>query len=237
MSNTEANSRITASLITALAMIIVAIVGFFGIKVQTETPIFATLTAQPPIIAVTNVAITVDAPKFTVYNRLYLPISIYIDKKYIGEVTGQSSKIFILNSYPVKVDWSIVKVTLSNGAQLGNEMGESFENITNGSYIVVDNVVGNQLYFFPIISNNTQKNCFVTINESWEDSFVTNATVTAYASNVSIGYFRLYSNSNVFLNCDGQSYWWGLRSGINQGVSFSQNVEVETGVIRFTLNP
>jgi hypothetical protein len=76
MSNDESNSRIAASLITALAMVIVAIIGFYGIKIQTETPIYATLTAQPPKVVitqvivtkvvVTKVVVTMNSPRFTI---------------------------------------------------------------------------------------------------------------------------------------------------------------------------
>ncbi len=43
MPNHEASSRIAAALISAAAMLLVALIGYFGIKFQMELPLRATL--------------------------------------------------------------------------------------------------------------------------------------------------------------------------------------------------
>ena len=232
MSQDKSGSSITAALITAIAMIVVAIIGYLGTKLQVETPIRATQTAQPP-----TVVVTVNSPKFTVNNRLLLPISISIDEGYVGDVQEQSTKVFVLESYPVKVSWSIVKVSLSNGVVLSDDMGGHFNGVSDNEIISIDNIVGEQPYFYLIVSNKTDKNCSVIINYSWASEFVTHAQVAANKSNVGFGYYKLYSNSNVTLNCEGKVYWWGKRSGEEKGAPFYEKVENDTGRIYFTLNP
>jgi len=230
--NGESGSRILAALITSAAMVIVAIIGYSGIKLQTLTPIYATLTAQPP-----TVVVTMNSPKFKINNKLHLPIKISIDGKYAGEVEGKSSKVFLLKSYPAKVSWAIIKMSLPDGLTIGHDMGASFYNVTDNQEITIDNVVGDQQYFYPIITNNTDKNCLITINYSWGSSYTTHASLNAHKKNVAFGYYKLFSTSNVLLNCDGKISWWGLRSDNQGGESFYEKVEKETGSIYFTLNP
>lgn len=236
MSNDESNSRIVSALITALAMIVVSIIGFYGIKLQTETPIHATLTAQPQIVVTEVVAVTVSVPKFTMNNYLILPISVYIDGNYVGNIENSSSKVFVLDSYPVRISWKIVKKTTSTGQLLGDDMENSFI-VTNNQTINVTNIIGSQQYFYPIINNKTNKNCSVIINDTWINRYDTNSSALANTDNVGFGYYKFFINSNVSMNCEGILSWWGLRADYTNGTSFSTMVNKDTGITYLTINP
>jgi hypothetical protein len=174
---------------------------------------------------------------FLVKNKLILPIRIFINDRYSGEVEAQAEQVFHLDRDPVQVRWEIVKETTAEGKPLGHDMGATFSSIARGAVVTVNNIVGDQAYFYPFISNHTDKDCEVTINLGWQSENVTKAVVPAGKDDVGLGYFRLYTNSNVTLNCDGSIRWWGLRPGEQSDTSFFDKVDPETGTIYFTLEP
>lgn len=174
---------------------------------------------------------------FVVINKLVLPIRISINGAYRGEVGARSLVQFPLDSEPVHVTWEIIKETTAEGQPLGDDMGTTVSGIRRGAVLTVNNVVGGQAYFYPFISNRTDCDCAVTINRGWRDENVTHAIISAGQDNVGLGYFRLFENSNVTLDCGDERYWWGLASDESAGKSFYDDVEPDTGVIRFTLEP
>jgi hypothetical protein len=111
------------------------------------------------------------------------------------------------------------------------------KNVTSGDKLVIDNVINDQHYFYPIITNPGSFDCEVTINKGWENEVVTNATVPANTDKVGLGYYRLYTNSNVYLNCGGNEYWWGTLPNRGSPDSFYGVVDQQSGVIVWTLKP
>ena len=172
-----------------------------------------------------------------VKNQLVLPIRVYINGASRGEVAAQSEQSFPLDGEPARLVWEVVKETTVEGRPLGDEMGATIDGVGRGTVIAVSHVVGRQPYFYPIISNRTDHDCEVTINMGWQDENVTNAVVAAKQNDVGLGYFRLYGNSNVILNCGGDLHWWGVRPTEQSGTSFFNDVDPETGTISFTLEP
>lgn len=194
----------------------------------------ATLPAKTDLPAATQIPL---APSISISNKLYLSVKITIDGIDKGTVNADGAKTFLLDSYPVSVTWSVVKETTTEGAPLGHDMGRTINAVNPGDQIIIDNVVDNQPYFAPFITNPTDTGCEVTINKGWKSEYVTNAVVSAKTDNVSLGYYQLYPNSNVTLDCGGQIYWWGQQPNDTTGPSFFGDVEKETGIIDFTLKP
>jgi hypothetical protein len=85
------------------------------------------------------------------------------------------------------------------------------------------------------ISNTTNKDCDMTINKGWDSEFVTGAVVGANQDTVGFGYYKLFTNSNVTLDCKGKIYWWGTQPDEKNPTSFFDQVEKDTGIIYFTL--
>lgn len=192
-------------------------------EVKTQIPPPATSTAFNPTISITN--------------KLLLPVKIFIDDVYQSDLGNGDSSTFTLASYPVVVKWSVIKQTTSKGMPLGHDMSGSFDDIKVGDEITIDNVVENQPYFYPLISNTSGVDCTVTINKGWKSEYDTGAIASAFQNNVGFGYYELYNNSNVTLDCAGQIYWWGLLPDETKGTSFYDQVEKDTGAIYFTLQP
>ncbi len=192
-------------------------------EIKTQVPPPASSTAFHPTISITN--------------KLLLPVKIFIDDVYQSDLGNGDSSTFTLVSYPAVVKWSVVKQTTSKGMPLGHEMGGSFADVTVGDQITIDNMVEDQPYFYPLISNTTGRDCDVTINKGWKSEYITGAIAPANEDNVGFGYYELYTNSNVTLDCGGKVYWWGLLPDEKKGTSFYDEVEKDTGAIHFTLHP
>jgi hypothetical protein len=197
---------------------------------QSAPTALATKTPIPPVVATVPSSITVQ-------NELNLPVTISIDKVAKGEIEASSSKIYLLDSFPVTVQWTVVKETTSSGRPLGSDMGGKFSKVNLGDEIVIDHVVENQAYFYPYVTNPTSTDCDVVINKGWKSEVDPNAVVPANTDNVGLGYYELYDNSNVTLTCGTDVYWWGLQADQSGGTSFYNDVDQNSGVIDFTLNP
>jgi len=60
--------------------------------------------------------------------------------------------------------------------------------------------------------------------------------VKAHKEKVEIGYYKLFSISNLVLICNDEVYWLGIRAGESRGTLFFEKVKQPTGEIAFTLN-
>ena len=221
----EAGVKIWHILIPAATTVMVALIGLFTAVYQVEKPIQATalaaastltaaVTIQPtrdtrstPRPAAT-VQPTLPANSILIRNNLVLPVTISIDMVDKGELEDGGEKIYLLDHFPVKVQWNLVKQTTDNGAPLGHDMGGTFAGIAAGDDLTVEANVDGQPYFYPYITNHTQTDCEVTINKGWNSEFVTHAVSAAQSKNIGFGYYELFSNSNVVLDCAGDTYWW-----------------------------
>jgi hypothetical protein len=191
---------------------------------QTPTPI--------PISTATLATNTIS-----VSNKLNLPIKLSVNNNYVSDLDAGGYQTLTLDHFPATLTWEIVKQTTVKGMPLGHDMGGTFHGIREGDEIVIDNEVDNQLYFYPIINNTTGTDCDVTINKGWKSEYVTGAVVGANQSNIGFGYYELYTNSNVTLDCGGKIFWWGEQPDETNATSFFDQVEKDTGIIYFTLKP
>lgn len=235
----SSTTKIVVALITTLGIICAALIALYGATYQTEKPIQATQTAEARLAAPPKptIIITVVQPYFSVNNKLIRPIAIYVDGSYKGEVDSDSTKSFVTDQFPVTVKWEIVKETTSGGVPIGDNMGGFFDGVSDRESITVDSRVAEQPYFYPIITNNSDVDCKVIINEGWASENDPPAIVPAHKENVGLGYYKLYSNSNVTLNCDDKFYWWGIRPNEEKGTAFNSKVDADNGTATFVLNP
>jgi len=201
------------------------------VNAPTSTP----ARSQPTSTQAPSVTASEASPSFNIDNKLYLPVKIFIDNVYQNDLDSGGYRTYTLNRTPASVTWSVVKQTTVKGSPLGHDMSGTFDNVTGGDELTIDNLIDNQPYFYPIINNTTKKDCDVTINKGWNSEYVTGAVASASSDNVGFGYYKLFTNSNVTLNCAGKSYWWGIQPDDTSGTSFFDEVEKDTGVIYFTL--
>ena len=173
---------------------------------------------------------------FLVQNRLVLPVRFFIDGAYQAEIGALSDLSVPLASGSVNLRWEVVKETTSSGRALGDEMGGDISNIAPGDIVLIDNLVGEQAYFYPRVSNNTAQECEVIVNYGWENENITGALLPAHSPPIGLGYYKLFTNSNLTLDCPQAIHWWGLRpEEVDEG--FFEDVEPGSGLIEFTLQP
>lgn len=191
-------------------------------------PSSALANTPTPII----ITATPGYPHISIQNRLVCPVKIYINSKYVNTVAEGGIAVFVIESFPARVTFETV-----NFVPDADYMSGVFENVHDGQNLVITNVIGDEFYFFIRINNNSSRECEIVI----DDGYVTEkrpGILRPYAQNVSMGYYRLFSNSNVTLYCNDQEYFWGIRPNqIQPPGSITEIVQPESGLLELMLNP
>jgi len=175
-------------------------------------------------------------PSFLISNKLFRPVKIFVGGVYMLDLEPGGFEAVSLDAVPASVRWSVVKPTTAKGMPLGSDMGGTFGGVKAGDELAIVSKVDGQLYFYPIVSNTSSKDCVVTIDNGWTDEIVTGVVIPSRQEDYALGYYPLYSYSNVTLECGGQFYWWGQRPNEKNQTSIYYQVPKDTGVIRFTMH-
>jgi len=174
-------------------------------------------------------------PSVMVSNKLLRPVKIYVGGVYKLDLQPGGFEAVSLGTAPASVRWSVVKQTTAKGLPLGSDMGGTFNNVKAGDELAIVSKVGGQPYFYPIVSNTSSKDCVVTIDNGWTDEILTGVVIPSRQEDFALGYYPLYSYSNVTLECGGQFYWWGLRPNEKNQAPIYYEVAKDSGVIQFTM--
>jgi hypothetical protein len=227
------------TLITVLGSAISAYISSQAVRDPVVIPIQATQTAEARIQA--SALNPRESPPgedlFLVQNHLVLPVRLFLNDTLLDELPAASSRTYPLTTGPVNLRWEIAKETTESGRSIGDDMGQDVGRLNNGASIQITNLVGEQAYFFPTITNHTAQDCEVIVNRGWENENVTNAVVPAYGEAITLGYYRLFTNSNLTLLCGEDTFWWGLQPDESSDDSFYDLAAEDSGEIEFTLNP
>lgn len=231
---------------TLATVLSTAISGYFSSQAVRDPlliPIQATQTAEAlGLIPSTTPAVSQELPALQqgavlVQNRLVLPVRVVIAGVLQGEVPAQSEATFNLAASPVRLDWEVVKETTSSGRGLGDLMSASMDGVTAGQVVEITRLAGDQEFFYPRISNRLGVECEVMVNKGWESENVTNAVVPENSDEVGLGYYKLFTNSNVTLNCAEKEYWWGLQPQESATDGFYGDVDPISGLLELSLDP
>ncbi len=172
-----------------------------------------------------------------VSNRLALAVKLYLNGTY--KLTLESGSLESLplpsESSIADVRWSVIRPAGAAGQPMGRELGSTVLQVKAGSELAIVSQDRDQPYFYPIVSNTSSKDCKVTIDDGWTSESATGLVIPARQQGVALGYYPLYSYSNVTLECGGQFYWWGLRPKEKNQTSLYYQVPKDTGVIEFTM--
>jgi len=232
---------------TLLTVLGTAISGYFSTRAVQDPlliPLRATQTAEARLdLSSAPVAPIAEwtppsspAPgAFVVANELNLPVRLSINGAPLENLAAGASRSISLGDASARLDWEVVKETTSSGRPIGDDMGGKMEDIHSGEIINIDNLVADQPYFYLYISNHSADDCEVTVNKGWQDENATDAVVPANSDEIGLGYYKLFEDSNVTLDCDGKESWWGLQPGESRDDSFYDLVQPPSGVIYFIL--
>ena len=185
-----------------------------------------------------NATVTVTVPvTVVVTNQLIDAITVSVNGTPIGVVTAsntQQATVDIVGDLTVSYDLN--RPTTNLGTPIGEQMSGVYTTIQNpsGTYtFTVDNFLGTQEYFSPLITNNGAYAILMAVNWGLVAENRCNCTVPSGGSNINIGYYRLYSNTEV--------RGYGTVSGYANGsyvywqeATFGGSVQSGSGVVQLT---
>jgi len=168
----------------------------------------------------------------SITNQLIFPIHIYIDGVYIGDIEGNSTKMVIQPRLPKNVTWDIAKPTIEGNQSIGDDMYGGFDPAINGRILSIDNDIAGQLFYVPVIINNTNHNCDITISDSTRQDKLAN--VIKPLQTTWLGYYKLFSSSVVKIKCS-DSIVWEARPMSTDPASFGKAFAA-SGVLNLVIN-
>lgn len=151
------------------------------------------------------VGATTGSATITVENTLIEDINISVNGTVVGSVPAGETR-----SHPVSgLTTMTVGFAVLSEKNGGEPMAGVFSAVSNpsGTYrYTVDNVIGSQYYFAPLLTNKGGSRLLVGVNMGLQSEKRTNRVAVPNTQNVYFGYFRGYSNSNVRAYKDGSNY-------------------------------
>jgi hypothetical protein len=185
-------------------------------------------------------SITVSLPSVTllVTNQLVDAVAMTVNGTPVGTVPASSTAqtSFLVTGGAMVVSYDLVRPLTSSGTPVGDQISGVFPTIQNasGTYtITVNNILGTQQYFSPLISNTGAYSIAMVANWGLASENRCNCMVPSGGNNVNIGYYKLFSNSEV--------RGYGAISGYGVGTyafwnytAFSSIVQSGSGVVLLT---
>ncbi|MBK9410288.1 MAG: Ig-like domain-containing protein [Gemmatimonadetes bacterium] len=198
-----------------------------------STTISATIEGRVGIAAV-----SVTAPQsqvtLVVTNQLIAAVAIRAQGQAIGVVPALSTRQATVPSAPtLDVTFEVIEPQLG-GRVLGDRMSGRWTLTTPSGTVNlnIDNLVGSQWYFAPLVSNLSGTSLLMAINFGLQSENRCNCTVPIGGQRVFLGYYRLYSNSLVHAFASGSGYTGSYRYFSD----FGNLIPRGSGVRDFTYN-
>jgi hypothetical protein len=189
--------------------------------------------------AQSNISATVRITNYLIY-----PVRVRANGVLLGTASASGVTLFpYTGSASVTLSWELVRQTIAGTSiAIGDTMEGSYApaTFTQGATegYIVDNVLGSNTYFVPVIDNLTPATLLMGVNVGLNAQNLCNCTVRPFEGNISIGYYRLFSNSNVRAYRDGSNYtgsyiYWG--SDLSGSTTPLANLaQVRTGMVTLT---
>lgn len=181
--------------------------------------------------------------RVNVTNQVGYAVNIYVNGANVGSVPAFTTAGTTLTLSSLSLSFELDQPRVGSTV-LGDGMAGYWNTINQptGTYnFTVNNVVGQDVYFVPSISNQTPQSLAVEVNGGLVAENRCNCDVPAFTNNVFTGYYRLYSNSNVraFLSGTGYTGWyefWGVDANGNvaPGGPLYQYVAANSGILKLT---
>ena len=172
-----------------------------------------------------------------VTNNLIGAITISVNGTPVKVVPASSTQETTVNvTGSLNVSYDLNRPTTNTGIPVGELMSFVFPPVQNpsGTYAFdVDNFLGTQEYFTPRITNNGSNPILMVVNWGLVSENRCNCSVPSGGTNVNIGYYRLYSNTEV--RGYGTVSGYGNGSYVNwQEATFGSSVQSGSGMVQLT---
>lgn len=168
-------------------------------------------------------------------NSLIYPVNISANGTLIGSVNGSSTASLTVPALQsLQVSFELVR-PIVGGVPIGDPMIGYYNTINNpaGMYTFnVNNQIGTQFYFAPLITNTSAAPLLMDVNGGLQAENRCNCVVPAGGTNIALGYYQLFSSSNVEAFRNGSGYG-GHYYFFDNFMSF---VGSQTGILRLTFN-
>lgn len=166
-----------------------------------------------------------------VINNLLIPVEISVDDEYITTLEPNSSQ---------NIKGPFESRTLSFVGRSPYSSAEDMSGyftipIVDDVVYTVNNKIGDNYYFFLDITNLSSLACDVYVNRGYEHENYA-GRIVGYQENFRAGYFGLFSNSNIVVECDnGATRYWGDFKEYQKVDSVFDNASVNTGFFTGTI--
>ena len=177
-------------------------------------------------------------------NYLLYPVTVRANGTLLGTASANTTTLFPYTGVAtVTVSWDLIRPVISGTSiAVGDTMGADFSPVvfTQGATegFNVDNVLGSNSYFVPVIDNLTGSTLLMGVNMGLTAQNLCYCTVGGFQGNIAFGYYRLYSNSNVRAYRNGSNYtgpyvYWGS-DPFGPATPLASLVQVRTGMVTLT---
>jgi hypothetical protein len=191
---------------------------------QTQGGIFIPISVPAPITTPVTLQLT---------NKLVYPVNVSVNGTFLTAVPASTTvQQGITVTGSLSVSFALVRPTLA-GVPLGDPMSGVFNTISSPAGTIsftINNIIGTQWYFAPYITNQTSSGLLMDVNAGLTAENRCNCVAPAGVSNVAIGYYQLFSNSNVRAYLSGSGYTGSYLNWTN----FVSNVATDSGILRLT---
>lgn len=194
------------------------------------------LATVPPADPTGTPAPTAEQPAFTIENRLSRPVTILIDNRRLGEAPANGERAFLLQAWPVTVEFRVRRPVTDAGDALGAELSGHWNTLAEpGTRLIMDNQIGDTRYFYLVLTNQTDTRCDVTVNKGLDDEQTPPAYLPPAGSDLTFGYYALHDTSTVWLTCGDQTWYWGQKDASDDGKPLADQLEQDSGALYLIL--
>ena len=175
---------------------------------QTTTyKLTATSGVGSPVTATATITVNPAGPvsngqnvTFNVTNKLVYPVDFTVNGSVVLRVAGTSSgSVTVPGTLGLVPGYQMVQPTKTGGTPVGEVMSGVYQALPNPSGTLnytVNNILSNQAYFVPRITNNSASTLLMGVNMGLQAQNLCECTVPPN-STVQIGYYKYFGNSNV----------------------------------------
>lgn len=150
--------------------------------------------------ATANITAATPTTTIVVTNQLIDDVVISANGTILGTVPAGTTRQSTVTVTSLTVTYDLIRTKTTSGVSVGDQMSGIYQKIDNPSgtiTFVVNNKLGTDYYFAPLITNNTASTLLMAVNWGLAAENRCNCTVPPFGSRVHFGYYRYYSNTEI----------------------------------------